>query len=657
MPYNTPQEHYLSALKMGKKDLPSGSSPEQPETLPALDTILENVEIRGEVPLGLIDIPSELIVGTKTRGRMTSFAPNFMPLLNDNSEFAMKWKSLCEAHLHEGIRDPIIAYEYLNRYYVLEGNKRVSVLKYFDAPTIPAYATRIIPAWEDTREIRIYYEFLDFYNETNINYVEFTKEGSFRKLCRLTGHRGRERWSMDDRINFRFCYNNFAEAFEELGGNKLSCTTGDALLSYMYVFGYDSMKNMSSADYKKNLKKVWEEIELNQDDEEPARKTDLKLDPTPDARKNLISQILTGSTGSSSKTIKIAFIHTKSTETSSWTYAHELGRMYVNDTFHGRIQTTAYENNATAADAQTAIEKAIADGNTIIFTTNPIFLSASIKAAVDHPEVKILNCSLNTNHKYIRTYYARMFEAKLLNGVLAGIMTDTNKIGYIADYPITSMPANINAFAIGVKMVNPKAKIYLEWSTLKENQGVDLTEKLYNMGATYISHLDMIVPQHATRRFGLYRVNGETPVNLALPVLDWGKYYERIIRNIIHGTWNTDGKTEGKKAISYFWGMSSGVVDVEWSPAIPAETRNLLETLKRAIMRYDFKPFSGVLHSQEGIIQSDPDSHMSLSDIIAMDWLADNVIGFIPAAKDLMPEVETQIVVRQEGVRKEEDSE
>lgn len=644
-------EHYLAAMKAGKKDMQAKSVSEETDLLPALDSILENVEIRGEVPLGLIDIPLERVVGTKTRGRMNSFAPNFMPILDDTSEFAFKWINLCDAHLREGIRDPIIAYEYLNKYYVLEGNKRVSVLKYFDATSIPAYVTRIIPAWKDTKEIRIYYEFLDFYNETSINYLEVTKEENYRKLRRLTGHRQNERWSADDQIDFRSCYYRFSEVFEELGGNKLPCTAADAMISYMYVFGYPSMKDETPAGLKKNLKKVWEEIAIDQSDEKPEEKTDLKLDPTPDSKKNLLTQIFTGAAGSS-KQVKIAFIHVKSTETSSWTYAHELGRMHLDDAFHGQILTTAYENNATAEDAARAIEQAIAEGNTIIFTTSPVFLSASIKATVDHPDVKILNCSLNTAHKYIRTYYARMFEAKLLNGVLAGIMTDTNKIGYIADYPITSMAANINAFAIGVKMVNPQARIYLEWSTLKENHGVDLTEKLYNMGATYISHLDMIVPQHATRRFGLYRVNGETPVNLALPILDWGKYYERIIRNILHGTWNTDGKTE--KAVSYFWGMSSGIVDVEWSPAIPSETRNLLETLKRAIMRYDFKPFNGVLHSQDGTIQPNPNSQMSLTDIINIDWLADNVIGFIPTADDLMPEIETQNVVRQEGIRKED---
>ena len=96
--------------------------------------------------------PAESIVGTKTSGRHTAFAPNFMPILGESTEFAAKWSSLCDAHLKEGIRDPIVAYEYMNHYYIQEGNKRVSVLKYFDAISIPGYVTRIIPAREDTPE-------------------------------------------------------------------------------------------------------------------------------------------------------------------------------------------------------------------------------------------------------------------------------------------------------------------------------------------------------------------------------------------------------------------------------------------------------------------------------------------------------------------------
>ncbi len=600
-----PHEDYLSALKAGKKEIQARLAAGLPTELPALDDILANAQIRGEVPLGLMDVPSELIVGTRTRGRTISFAPNFMPVLGETSEFAMKWLNLCDAHLQEGIREPIIAFEYLNKYYVLEGNKRVSVLRYFDAPSVPAYVTRIIPAWEDTREIRLYYEYLDFYNDTNINYIAFSKEGSYITLGRLTGHKKRQRWTMDERIDFRSCYTHFQEAYEELGGHKLSGTVGDALLVYLRLFPYGDSKEETTAGFKKNLKKIWEEIEINQSDRQPEEKTAVKLEPTPDGGIPLFSRIFPG--GASAKSVtRIAFIYTKTTETSSWTYGHELGRMYVEEVFGASVQTSVYENNADGESALAAIDRAIADGNTIIFTTTPVFLTASIKAAALHPEVKILNCSLNTTHRYIRTYYARMFEAKLLNGILAGIMTDTDCIGYIADYPITGMAANINAFALGVKMVNPRARILLDWSTLEENQGVDLTEKLLNQGATFISNRDMIVPRHTTRRYGLYRVNGEAPVNLAFPILDWGKFYVRIIRNIQHGTWNAEGKSQPQKALNYFWGMSSGVVDVVWSEAIPPETRNLLETMKRSVSRYDFNPFRGILRSQEGIVQADP---------------------------------------------------
>ena len=531
-------EHYKAAARAGKKDLQNRTLQKLPTQMPALDTILEHTDISGEVPLGLVDIPTELIIGTKTYGRSSSFAPNFMPILGEGTEFAAKWSALCDAHLQEGIREPIVAYEYMNQYYVQEGNKRVSVLKYFKAISVPGYVTRIIPAREDTKESRIYYEFLDFYNATNINYLFFSQEGAYQHLSYHLGHSRYERWSMDDRILFRSCYNRFADAFRELGGDKLDMTIGDALLIYLDLFDYSQLSNETPSEIKENLKKMWAEIVLHDTKEKPS----VKFDPEPEQKKNILTKLFTGT--DEENITHIAFINRKTPETSSWTYAHELGRLYLKDAFHGSVQTKAYDNISGTDNAIAAIEQAIADGNEMIFTTSPEFLSASLRAAVDHPEVKILNCSLNASHKYIRTYYGRMYEAKFLIGVLAGVMTDTDKIGYIADYPIYGMTANINAFALGVKMVNPKAKVYLEWSTLKENEHVDLTGKLYALGATYISHQDMIIPRKITRQFGLFRVNGETPVNLAFPAWNWGKYYERIIRNVQNGIWNTEEKSD-----------------------------------------------------------------------------------------------------------------
>ena len=389
-------EHYKAAARAGKKDLQNRTLQKLPTQMPALDTILEHTDISGEVPLGLVDIPTELIIGTKTYGRSSSFAPNFMPILGEGTEFAAKWSALCDAHLQEGIREPIVAYEYMNQYYVQEGNKRVSVLKYFKAISVPGYVTRIIPAREDTKESRIYYEFLDFYNATNINYLFFSQEGAYQHLSYHLGHSRYERWSMDDRILFRSCYNRFADAFRELGGDKLDMTIGDALLIYLDLFDYSQLSNETPSEIKENLKKMWAEIVLHDTKEKPS----VKFDPEPEQKKNILTKLLTGT--DEENITHIAFINRKTPETSSWTYAHELGRLYLKDAFHGSVQTKAYDNISGTDNAIAAIEQAIADGNEMIFTTSPEFLSASLRAAVDHPEVKILNCSLNASHKYIR---------------------------------------------------------------------------------------------------------------------------------------------------------------------------------------------------------------------------------------------------------------
>ena len=124
-------EDYKNALKSGQRAYRACVARGQSPYLAVLDDILVNVNIVSQEPLGLVEIPAESIVGTKTSGRHTAFAPNFMPLLEADTEFAAKWSNLCEAHLEEGIHTPIIAFEFMNRFYVQEGNKRVSVLKYY----------------------------------------------------------------------------------------------------------------------------------------------------------------------------------------------------------------------------------------------------------------------------------------------------------------------------------------------------------------------------------------------------------------------------------------------------------------------------------------------------------------------------------------------
>ena len=270
-------EDYKNALKSGQRAYRACVARGQSPYLAVLDDILVNVNIVAQEPLGLVEIPAESIVGTKTSGRHTAFAPNFMPLLEPDTEFAGKWSNLCDAHLEEGIHTPIIAYEYLNKFYVQEGNKRVSVLKYYEAVTIPGTVTRLVPARDDTLENKIYYEFLDFYKLSKINNVQFSRLGGYAKLQTLVCKAASEVWSDDDRLNFSALYTMFSQQFYALGGSALGLTPGDALLVYLSVYRYSDACQSTPSQVRENLAKLWDEIKILT---EP-HAVELSLEPKP----------------------------------------------------------------------------------------------------------------------------------------------------------------------------------------------------------------------------------------------------------------------------------------------------------------------------------------------------------------------------------------
>lgn len=196
-------------------------------------------------------------------------------------------------------------------------------------------------------------------------------------------------------------------------------------------------------------------------------------------------------------------------------------------------------------------------------------------------------------------------------------------------------------------MINPRARVYLEWYSKK---GADLEERIRAEGASCISGRDMMIPEEASRFFGLYHMEEGHPRNLAMPLCHWGKIYEQLIRTIMDGTWKHDDNTS--KAINYWWGMSSGVIDVVCSRYLPIGTKRLVELLKSTISAEAFNPFSGILYSQSGVIQEDPNRCLSPEEIMTMDWLAENVIGSIPKKEELTEEARP--VIKQQGIAREE---
>lgn len=228
--------------------------------LPVLDDILQSANVESQLPIGTVEVPLELLVGTKTAGRTAAFASNFMPLLDPDTEFASKWISLCQAHVEEGIRDPIRCFEYLGRFYVQEGNKRVSVLKYFEADSISATVTRVMPQYSDNKEIRLYYEFVEYYPLCGLYTLTFTQEGSFARLQKALGKAPGEKWSDDDRADIVSLYNWIKKSYHARGGENMRTTVGDVLLLLIRVYTLADLKKRSPAELTKALDAIWDDV-------------------------------------------------------------------------------------------------------------------------------------------------------------------------------------------------------------------------------------------------------------------------------------------------------------------------------------------------------------------------------------------------------------
>ena len=620
-----PVQEYAEALKKAQKEFRVCTARGEYPYLPALDDFLPKEEQLNTANLGTVQVPMEFIAGSKSGGRTQAFARNFMPLMEPESEFAAKWKSLCRAHLEEGIRDPIKAYEYMNRYYVEEGNKRVSVLKFFGADNVSAQVTRILPRRNETPEVNLYYEFVDFYRYSRVNFVEFSKPGSYMRLQELVGKSAGEAWTQDDRSGLSTAYYYFRQAYEACGGNRLSSTVGDAMLAYMEIYGYQSLRGQGAAEIKKAVTRAWEEIRLQQE----AAPIDVKLDPEEKKGGDLLSKVLPKA---APKPMKVAFVHDKTPELSGWTYGHELGRKHLELVYGGEIETAAYFH-ALEGDPLAVIERAIADGGSVIFTTSPRLLPASLRAAVDHPEITILNCSLGTSHRYIRTYYARMYEVKFISGAIAGAMAGGDDVGYVCDYPIYGQVAGVNAFALGVQLTNPVARVYLEWSAVG---GADAAAKrLTGRGIRLISAQDLArMGGWRDSGFGLCLMTGDAQVNLATPVWQWGAYYEAILQRIRNKSFRSEYQ-ESRKALNYYWGLSAGVVGLHCSNKLPQSAKKLASLLRDAICSGSCSPFRGPLYAQDGRQIIGEKETLSTEDIISMDYLVDTVVGTIPAYEEL----------------------
>ncbi len=636
------REEYQRALRLGQKEIKALAAKGMDTSPAVLEHILSDTATESMVNIGLVEIPARRIVGTNTAGRIAAFTPGFLPLLGEDSEFAYKWISLCNDHLSdEGIREPIVCFEYLGNFYVQEGNKRVSVLRYFDAPKIPGYVTRVMPVPSDEPHIVAYYEFLEFYKAAGIYDIQFRRPGDYGKLLSYLGKEPGEQWSEREQKTFRAYYQYFREAFLACKGETLDLLPEEALLLWLRVYPFVDLGEMSATELKKTVSGLWENL-VSMAQEEPVQ---VETEPAPEGKTGLLSMLLPNTDN-----VQVAFVHTREPATSPWIMGHEQGAAYLQKVLPLQVAVRSYYHADTPEQAEQILDQAVAEGAEVVFTTTPQLGRATLKAAVKYPKVRFLNCSVDAPYASVRTYYSRIFEGKFITGAIAGAMSENDSIGYIGSYPIFGVPASINAFALGAQLTNPRAKVALRWSCQPGNP----VEDFLKAGIRVVSNRDVPTPDQKRLEFGTYGTyiiedNGDL-LHLGSPCWMWGPFYEHVIQSVLSGTY--DQANDSGKAVNYWWGMDSGVIDVTLSENLPEGLVLLADMLRRGLRDGSVDPFRRRLVAQDGTVINDGSRTLSPEELLRMDWLCENVEGEIPAFDTLLPY--SQGMVRELGIYREQ---
>ena len=387
---------YSRALRLGQKEMREALLSGKSAHPLVLDELLPSSALETYQELGLLEIPIAQVVGTKSAGRVGAFSRGFWPLLPTESEFASKWVDLCCYHLgEEGIRDPILCYEYLGEFYIQEGNKRLSVLKHFGASHINAIVRRVLPVQNEDPRTKAYYEFLDFYRDTGIYGIQFRKPGDYGRFLAAVGKQSGEKWDYWEKRTLNSNLYYFRQAFYSLGGGKLPVRPEEALLLWLQVHTYEELGSLSGSQLKKTIAALWPDLQAAGD----AQGVVVQTEPASEHRNSLWNKWI----GLAPERLTVAFVHQRNAQTSDWTLAHEEGRKYLQRIFAGSVTTRSYFGADTAQLADEILEQAVADGAQVIFTTTPQLSRSTLKVAVKYPKLRFFNCSVDQPFSSIRT--------------------------------------------------------------------------------------------------------------------------------------------------------------------------------------------------------------------------------------------------------------
>ena len=331
-------------------------------------------------------------------------------------------------------------------------------------------------------------------------------------------------------------------------------------------------------------------------------------------------------------TLKVGFVYVSPIGDAGWTYQHELGRLQLEEALGVKVETKYIENVPEGAESERVIRELAASGHNLIFTTSFGYMNPTIKVAKTFPKVRFEHNTGYKQAKNVSTYIARFYEGRYLTGVVAGKMTKTNSIGYIAAFPIPEVIRGINAFTVGLRSVNPEATVKVIWvnSWFDPGREREAADALIAQGADVVTHhTDSTAPTLAAEEAGVYSIGYHSDMakfgpnaHLTASTHNWGGYYVARANAAMDGSWSS-GATWG--------GIKDGMVELApLNPAVPQDVADLVAERQAAIVAGTLHPFAGPVTDQDGTVRVPDGETMSDDDLLRMDYYVEGVQGKLP---------------------------
>jgi len=331
------------------------------------------------------------------------------------------------------------------------------------------------------------------------------------------------------------------------------------------------------------------------------------------------------------KDIKAAFVYVGPVGDAGWTFAHDIGRKAMAALPYVK-ETNYIESVPEGAESTRIITSLAQKGYNLIFTTSFGYMDPTLEVAAKFPEVTFMHCSGYKSSENMGSYFGRMYQPRYLSGIVAGKMTKSNVIGYVAAFPIPEVIRGINAFTLGARSVNPNATVKVVWTQTwfdpaKER---DAAEAALDVNADVIAmHQDTPAPLQAAEKRGAYAIgyNSEMAEQvpgawLTAPVWNWKAVYNKTAEEVHNGTWKTS---------QIWWGMKDGLVDLApMSKLVPEDVQAYVNEQKAKMVSGELKVFAGEIKDNKGNIAVETGKEMSDGEMLGMNFFVEGVQGNIP---------------------------